>query len=337
MKALFIGGTGTISGSISRLLIESGWDLTLINRGTRQMIPGAHHIQADIQNEADVAEKIKGHQYDVVADFICFDADQAKRDIRLFQGKTRQFIFISTASAYQKPLVSPIIHEGTPLKNPYWEYSRKKIACEEVLLSAFRESGFPITIVRPSHTFSQRTITVPVHGKFGAWQVLKRMMEGKKILVPGDGSNLWAVMASDDFAAAFIGLMGNIHAIGQAVQIASEELLTWNQILQVIAGALGVEYRPCYVPSAMLAQCASYDFEGALLGDKSHTVIFDNAKLHRLVPGFTAQKRFDQSAPESVQYFLSHPEMQIPDPAFDTFCDSIVKIMEDAEEKIKQL
>ncbi|MBE5783222.1 MAG: NAD-dependent epimerase/dehydratase family protein [Clostridiales bacterium] len=337
MNALFIGGTGTISASISRLLIDMGWELTLINRGNRMEIPGAEHIRADINNEADVADKIKDRKFDVVADFICFSPDQAERDIRLFGGKTKQFFFISSASAYQKPLVSPIIHEATPLSNPFWEYSRKKAACEDVFMDAFRKDGFPITVVRPSHTFANRTITVPIHGKHGAWQVLKRMLEGKKVLVPGDGNTLWAVMASEDFAAAFVGLMGNIHAIGQAVQITSEELLTWNQIMDVIADALGVEYKPCYVPSAILSKCASYDFEGALLGDKSHTVIFDNTKLHRLVPGFTAQKRFDQSAPESVHYFLTHPENQVEDPEFDAFCDRVVEIMENAQLQISKL
>lgn len=204
-------------------------------------------------------------------------------------------------------------------------------------MAAYRQSGFPVTIVRPSHTFVQRSITVPVHGKKGAWQVLRRMLDGKRILVPGDGNTLWAVMSSEDFAAAFVGLMGNIHAIGQAVQIASEELLTWNQIMQVIARALGVEYRPCYVPSSVLAQCTAYDLKGALLGDKSNTVIFDNAKLHRLVPNFKARRRFDQAASESVAYFLSHPEAQIPDPEFDAFCDAVVAIMEQAESAISLL
>jgi len=337
MKALFIGGTGTISASISRLLIEKGWELTLLNRGNRPGIPGAEHLQGDIQDEADIAAKLQGRKFDVVADFICFDPEQAKRDIRLFSGKTKQFIFISTASAYQKPPVSPILNETTPLHNPHWEYSRKKAACEDVFMEAYRKELFPITIVRPSHTFSNRTITVPIHGKFGAWQVLKRMMEGKKVLVPGDGNTLWAVMASDDFALAFHGLMGNIHAIGQAVQIASEELLTWNQIMKVLADALEVEFKPCYVPSTLLMQCKSYDFEGPLLGDKAYTVIFDNTKLHKLVPSFTAKKRFDQSGPESIRYFLDHPELQIADPDFDQFCDQVVTLMEEAEEKMQAL
>ena len=338
MKALFIGGTGVISTSISRLLVQQGWDLTLLNRGNRAGdVPGARQLVLDIQQENAVAQAIENERYDVVADFIAFTPDQVQRDIRLFAGKTEQYIFISSASAYQKPLAHPVIRESTPLFNPYWQYSRSKIDCENVLMDAYRQTGFPVTIVRPSHTFSYRSFPVAIHGKNGAWQVMKRMMEGKKVLVPGDGSSLWAVMSSDDFAPAFVGLMGNIHAIGQAVQIASEELLTWNQILSLEAKALGGQYKPCYVPSAMLAKCRHYDFEGTLLGDKTNTVIFDNSLLHRLVPTFHQQKSFAQAARESVDYFLVHPELQREDPEFDQFCDAVVRLMEDTEAKLSVL
>ena len=338
MKALFIGGTGVISTSISKRLISLGWDLTLLNRGSRSgEIKGAKEIKADINDEAAVKELLEGQRFDVVADFICFVPAQAERDVRLFSGITKQFIFISSASAYQKPLSCPVITESTPLSNPYWQYSRDKIACEDVFMNAYRKDGFPITVVRPSHTFSIRSLPVSLHGSKGAWQVLKRMREGKKVLVPGDGNSLWAVMASDDFALAFTGLMGSIHAIGEAVQITGEELLTWNQIMGVIADALGVEYRPCHVPTELLMAYGRQDFRGAMLGDKSNTVIFDNSKLHRLVPGFRAQKRFDQSGPESVQYFLDHPELQKEDPEFDAFCDKVVELMENAEKEIAKL
>ena len=338
MKALFIGGTGIISTSVSRCAVENGWDLTLLNRGNRPNdVPGAKQLILDISDEQAAKEALKDQHFDVVVDFIAFDSAQIERDIRLFTGKTDQYMFISSASVYQKPLPSPVISEATSLSNPYWEYARKKIACEETLMKAFRNDGFPVTIIRPSHTFANRSIPVPVHGKNGAWQVLKRMMNGKRIIVPGDGNTLWAVMSSADFARAFVGLMGNIHAIGQAVQIASEELLTWNQILQTEAKALGVEFKPCYVPSSLLASCKSYDLRGALFGDKANTVIFDCSKLHSLVPGFTAQRRFDQAAPESIAYFLSHPEIQRDDPDFDAFCDRIVEIMENAEAQMDGL
>lgn len=338
MKALFIGGTGVISTQISRLLVAQGWNLTLLNRGNRSYtVPGANQLIGDINDEAAVAKLIENETYDVVADFICFTPDQIERDIRLFKGKCRQFIFISSASAYQKPLVSPVITESTPLSNPYWQYSRNKIAIEERLMQEYRESGFPITIVRPSHTYNRRSLPLSIHGDKGVWQVLKRMMEGKKVLVPGDGTSLWAVMSSRDFAPAFVGLMGNIHAIGQAVQITSEEMLTWNQIMETVANCLGVAYNPCYVPSALLSACKKYDFCGSLVGDKSNSVIFDNSKLHALVPTYTQSLRFDQAAPDSVRYFLTHPDQQVEDPEFDAFCDQVVAIMEEAEQKVQAL
>ncbi len=338
MKALFIGGTGVISTAISQLVTERGWDLTLLNRGNRAgEVPGARQLTIDIGKEDEVREAIRDESYDVVADFIAFVPEQVQRDIRLFAGKTAQYIFISSASAYQKPLSHPVIRESTPLSNPYWAYSRNKIACEEILMKAYRETGFPVTIVRPSHTFSWRSLPLAIHGDNGPWQVLKRMQEGKKVLMPGDGSTLWAVMNSRDFAPAFAGLMGNIHAIGQAVQITGEELLTWNQIMEAVAKALGAEYRPCYVPTDLLAKYRKYDFEGGMLGDKSNTVIFDNSLLHRLVPGLAAAKRFDEYARESVAYFLEHPEMQNEDPEFDRFSDAVVSIMEKAGEKISAL
>ena len=338
MKALFIGGTGVISTSISRLLIAEGWELTLINRGHRAAdVPGAQVITLDINDEAAAEEALKGRHFDVAADFIAFVPAQVERDIRLFRDRADQYIFISSASAYQKPLSSPVINEGTTLSNPHWEYSRNKIACEEVLFDAYRRFGFPVTVVRPSHTFSWRSLPLAIHGDQGPWQVLKRMMAGKKVLMPGDGSSLWAVMHSDDFAPAFAGLMGNPHAIGQAVQITGEELLTWNQIMETAAKAAGAEYRPCYVPSSILARCGRYDFEGGLIGDKSNTVIFDNSRLHALVPTFRQKKRFDQAIRESVSYFLAHPELQTEDPDFDRFSDEVIAAMEQAEETIAGL
>ena len=338
MKALFIGGTGVISTSISRLLVAKGWDLTLLNRGNRANdVPGARQLKLDINDEAAVAKAIENERFDVVGEFIAFHPAQVERDIRLFRGKTDQYIFISSASAYQKPLSSPVITEATPLSNPHWEYSRNKIAIEELLLKEYRENGFPMTIVRPSHTFNFRSIPVAIHGDKGPWQVMKRMMEGKPVLVPGDGSSLWAVLNSDDFAPAFVGLMGNVHAIGQAVQITGEELLTWNQIMQAVAKTVGGQYKPCYVPTELLMNSGKYDFEGSLLGDKSNTVIFDNSLLHRLVPTYQIQKRFDQAARESAAYILAHPELQQEDPDFDRFTDEIAAIMAEAGEKIAAL
>lgn len=334
MKALFIGGTGTISMAITRQLADNpDWELYLLNRGTRSSdIPGnVHSIIADISNEADCQEKLKDLQFDVVCDFIAFTQDQVERDYRLFHCKTKQYIFISSASAYQKPLSSAIVTESTPLANPHWEYSRNKIACEEFLMRKYREQQFPITIVRPSHTYDERKVPLGVHGDKGSWQILKRMLEGKPVIIHGDGTSLWTMTHNTDFAKGFIGLMGNIHAIGEAFQITSDESLTWNQIYQTIADALGVELHAYHVASDFLASTGKYDLEGSLIGDKANSVIFDNTKLKRAVPAFAATTRFDQGIRQSIDYILSHPECQSEDPEFDTWCDGIINALEQAK------
>ncbi|MBQ6796846.1 MAG: SDR family oxidoreductase, partial [Clostridia bacterium] len=320
MKILFIGGTGTISTAISRLLLQDpSNELYLLNRGNRNTELGENvkGIQADINDEASLGNKLEGMTFDAVCDFIAFVPAQVERDYRLFAGKTKQYLFISSASAYQKPLSDYRINEGTPLANPYWEYSRNKIACEEFLMRMYRENGFPVTIIRPSHTYDERSVPLGVHGSKGSWQVVKRIMEGKPVIIHGDGTSLWTMTHNSDFAKAFVGLLCNIHAIGEAVQITSDETVTWNQIYASIASHLGVELKPCYVPSTFLAQVSDYDFEGSLIGDKANSVVFDNSKLHRLVPGFAATKRFDQGIAETIDYVLAHKEYQIEDPEFD--------------------
>lgn len=325
MKALFIGGTGTISMAISRLLLSQGHTLYLINRGNRNMNLTGNLIElkADINDEAAVAALIRDLDFDVAADFIAFTPEQLERDHRLFKGKTRQFIYISSASAYQKPLSDYRINEGTPLSNPYWEYSRNKIAGEEYLMRLYREEGFPVTIVRPSHTYDERSIPLGVHGSCGSYSVIRRMLEGKPVIIHGDGTSLWTLTHNSDFARAFVGLMGNIHAIGEAVQITSDESVTWNQIYQIIADALGVALNAIHVSSEFLDACSPYDFRGSLLGDKANTVVFDNSKLKRLVPGFTAAVRADEGIRNTVAYVLSHPECQREDPEFDRWCDRV--------------
>lgn len=224
MKALFIGGTGIISTAIvKRLVQELGWEVWLLNRGNRPEVTpdGVKQITADIKNEADVAEKLKGLSFDTVCEFIGFHVEDVERDYRLFKDKTRQYIYISSASAYHKPAASYIITEGTTLANPYWQYSRDKIACEEFLMKKYREEGFPVTIVRPSHTYDERNIPLGVHGKKGYWQVIKRMLEGKPVIIQGDGSSLWTATFNKDFAVGFTGLMGNRHAIGETFHITS--------------------------------------------------------------------------------------------------------------------
>lgn len=337
MKVLFIGGTGTISMAISRLLLSQGHTLYLVNRGYRNTNLSGNLVElaADINDEAAVSRLIRDLDFDVTADFIAFTPEVLERDYRLFQGKTRQFFFISSASAYQKPLSDYRITEGTPLSNPYWEYSRNKIACEEYLMRLYREDGFPITIVRPSHTYDERSIPLGVHGDNGSYSVIRRMREGKSVIIHGDGTSLWTLTHNSDFARAFVGLMGNIHAIGEAVQITSDESVTWNQIYGIIADALHVKLNALHVSSEFLDACSDYDFAGSLLGDKANTVVFDNSKLKKLVPGFTATVRADEGIRNTIDYVLSHPECQREDAAFDNWCDRVELALKEAACRIR--
>ncbi len=338
MKALFIGGTGTISMAITRsLATNSDWELYLLNRGTRSAeLPSNVKVinVTDVNDEESVAKAIEGMTFDTVCDFICFHKEQVERDIRLFKGKTRQFMVISSASAYQKPLSSHIVNEATPLANPYWQYSREKIEIEERLMQEYRSNGFPITIIRPSHTYDERSIPLGVHGKNGSYQVIKRMLEGKQVIVHGDGTSLWTMTHNSDFAKGFIGLMGNIHAIGESFQITSDEVLTWNQVYQSIADALGVEFKPCYVASSFLASVSDYDFTGSLIGDKANSVVFDCSKLKRAVPSYCATTRFDQGVRKTIANVLATPSLQRLDPEFDAWCDKVVEAMEMAQKMV---
>ena len=287
MKALFIGGTGTISADVVELAQQRGWEITLLNRGSRKLPEGMRSIIADIHDEEAVAKAVTDESYDVVAQFIAYTAEDVERDIRLFRDKTKQYIFISSASAYQKPLADYRITESTPLVNPYWQYSRHKIAAEEVLMAAYRTTGFPVTIVRPSHTYNGTKPPVSLHGNNGNWQILKRILDGKPVIIPGDGSSLWTLTHSRDFAKGYVGLMANPHAIGNAFHITTDESMTWNQIYQTIADALEKPLNALHVASDFLARHGeNYDFRGELLGDKAATVVFDNSKIKRLVPDF---------------------------------------------------
>ena len=296
MKALFIGGTGTISTEISRLCVQKGWDLTLLNRGkSSDRVPeGARVLCADIHDEEAVRKVLGDETFDVVAAFIAF---------------------------------TTWITEGTPLCNPYWEYSRNKIACEDVLMRAYRNDGFPITIVRPSHTYCERSVPVALHGSKGSFQILERMRQGKKVIIPGDGATLWTMTHSRDFAVAFEGLMGNAHALGEVFHITSDESVTWNQAHETVGRALGLKPQFIHIASDTLA-ALNPEWVGALIGDKSNTVLFDNTKIKRAVPQFNATTRFDQGAREAVEYIYSHPECQTPDPEFDEWCDKVIEIYE---------
>lgn len=332
MKVLFIGGTGVISSDCVRVALADRWEVHVLNRGHHALPEGVHAWVGDIHDEDCVGRLLANEYFDVVAQFIGFRPEEAERDIRLFAGKTRQYIYISSASAYQKPVADNRISESTPLANPYWEYSRLKISSEQVLMQAYRDLGFPVTIVRPSHTYNGTKVPVAIHGKKGNWQILQRIIKGKPVLIPGDGTSFWTLTHSTDFAKGFVGLMGNPHAIGQAFHITTDESMTWNQIYTLIAEALGCRLNALHVTSEFLAaHSGPYDMAGELLGDKAANVIFDNTKIKRLVPSFVCTTTMAKGIRDSVKCMLEHPEVQIDDPEFDQWCDRIAACMEAAD------
>ena len=334
MKILFIGGTGTISMAITKRLVQQGHELYLLNRGSRNagLPDGIKYITTDINDEEKTAKLLEGLEFDCVGEFIGFVPEQLERDYRLFKGKAKQFIYISSASAYQKPPAGYVITEETPLENPYWDYSRNKKACEEYLMKLYKNEGFPVTIVRPSHTYDERSVPLGVHGSGGSWQVVKRIKEGKPVIIHGDGSSLWTITHNSDFAKAYTGLIGNPKAIGEAFHITTDESVSWNEIYGCIAEALGVELKPYYVASQTLADLSDYDFVGSLIGDKSNSVVFDNSKVKALVPDFKCTVSARDGIFSTVEYILAHPEYQQDDPEFDAWCDKVIAALEKMKE-----
>ncbi len=324
MKVLFIGGTGVISSACSQLAVEQGMELTLFNRGQslRPVPAKARVIHGNIRDAQEARRLLEGQHFDAVVDWVAYTPEQVEKDIELFRGRAGQYIFISSASAYQKPLARLPISESTPLDNPYWDYSRNKIACEERLVRAYREEHFPITIVRPSHTYDQTML--PLHG---GYTMLARMREGKRVIVPGDGTSLWVLTHHDDFAKGFNGLLGNPHALGEAVQITSDELLTWNQIYIILGRAVGVsepEKLLVHLPSDLIATIDP-EWGAGLLGDKAHSVIFDNSKIKRLVPGYCATISFVHGAAEMVAWYDADPARRVVDEGFNQLLERILK------------
>jgi nucleoside-diphosphate-sugar epimerase len=322
MRVLFIGGTGNISSCASRLAVASGVELFLLNRGTREgRIEGATTLQVDINDVPRVSEILSDLSFDAVVNWIAFEPKQIDRDIQLFLGRTKQYVFISSASAYEKPPRSAFITESTPLKNPYWEYSRNKIACEDLLTRAYREKDFPATIVRPSLTYD--TVLPIAIGGWGCATLLERLRSGDPIIVHGDGTSLWTVTHAKDFAKGFVPLLGNPNAIGQSFHITSDEVLTWNQIYQSIADAMGVDANIIHIPSEELARLEPA-WLGGLLGDKSHSAIFDNSKIKRLVPGFVATIPFHQGIRETVDWFKAVPNRWVVRPEVQATMNRVI-------------
>jgi len=321
MRVLFVGGTGIISSACARAALDSGIDLYLLHRGktTRRTAPeGARLIQADIGDRGSVERALGDLTFDAVANFVAFTPDQVERDVALFRDRALQYVFVSSASAYHTPPRRLPITESTPLYNPFWQYSRNKIACEELLVRAYREQEFPITIVRPSHTYDPTLL--PTHG---GWTVVERMRRGKPVIVHGDGTSLWTLTHHRDFARGFVGLLGNDGALGEAVHITSDEALTWNQIYEAVGRAAGVEPRLLHLPSEVIA-AYDPDFGSSLLGDKAHSMVFDNTKIRRLVPGFRAEIPFSEGVREIISWYDAAPERRVFDPNVDELFDQLV-------------
>ena len=323
-KVLFLGGTGIISSACTPLALEKGLDLYLLNRGNsaRPVPEGAKTIHADIRNPHSVRDALGDHHFDAVVDWIAFTPEQIETDLDLFRGRTGQFVFISSASVYQKPPASLPITESTLPANPFWQYSRDKIACEERLVRAYREEGFPMTIVRPSHTYDQTLF--PMHG---GYTVIDRMRKGQKVIVHGDGSSLWVMTHHRDFAKGFVGLLGNGRALGETFHITSDETVTWDQIHHIFAAAAGTEAKIVHVPSETLA---AYDGMGGdgLLGDKAHSVIFDNTKIKRFVPDFATTIPLSWGAREVMAWYDGDPARRMVDEEFNRLTDRIIASQE---------
>lgn len=321
LKVLFIGGTGIISSACSQLAIEQGIDLYLLNRGQSSRVPPptAKILNGDIRDLESVRTAITGHDFDVVVNWIAFTPQHVETDLHLFRGRTNQYIFISSASAYQTPPRTLPVTESTPLHNPYWAYSRDKIACEERLMRAYREDGFPMTIVRPSHTYDKTLL--PMHG---GYTVINRMRQGKKVIVHGDGTSLWTMTHHHDFAKGFVGLLGNSRAIGDTFQITSDEWLTWNQIFTIAAAAAKTKAHIVHVPSDFINRFDP-DWGASLLGDKTHSMIFDNSKIKRLVPDYVAAIPFEQGAREIMAWYDADPSHQVVNEKLDNTIDTIIQ------------
>jgi nucleoside-diphosphate-sugar epimerase len=321
-RTLFIGGTGVISSACVAEALEQGHDVTVVNRGsssTRPLPEGVEVLHADIRDPESVHRVLGERSFDVAAEFLAFTPEHVETDFGLFEGRVGQYVFVSSASAYQKPPSRVPVTESTPLSNPFWQYSRDKIACEDVLVGAYRERGFPVTIVRPSHTYDRTMIPTS-----GAWTDLERMRRGAPVVVHGDGTSRWAITHNTDFAVAFVGLLGLPEAVGDSFHITGDEAPTWDQIYRYLAEALGVEAELVHVASESIAAVVP-ELGPGLIGDKAHSMTFDNSKIKAVVPGFAARVPFARGAGEIVEWYLADPARQRFDSDLDAAFDRLVE------------
>lgn len=323
MKVLFVGGTGIISSAVSRLVIERGIELYHFNRGkSHRKMSGVKSIIGDIRNVEETKATLKNYTFDVVVNWISFVPEHVQSDIEIFSGITKQYIFISSASAYEKPISKLPITEETPLINPFWQYSRDKATCENILIDAYKKQKFPATIVRPSHTYDNTLIPCD-----WGYTILDRMIKGKKTIIHGDGTSLWVLTHNTDFAVGFVGLFGKTEALGEIYHITSDELLTWNQIYKMLADELKVELNAIYIPSDFIAK-HDPEFGAGLLGDKTHSVIFDNSKIKKLVPEFSCKIPFSEGAKEIISWYKNNKDWQVVDEKVNDKIDEIIEAYE---------
>ena len=330
MKILFIGGTGIISTASTVLAAQRGMDVTLLSRGQHpsQLAPGVKTktMLADI-NDPSTLQKLEHESYDAVVDWIAFTPADIERDLKLFRGRTKQFVFISSTSAYQKPQTHYLMTESTPLANPHWDYARNKIACEERLMQAYREEGFPITIVRPSLTYGETLVPLVLNSWQKSYTAVDRMIRGKKLVVPGDGTSLWVITHNTDFAKGLVGLLGNEQAIGHSFHITSDEVLTWDQLFRIVGSAVGAEPQLVHIPSDFIYACLP-EKKGTLIGDKSVSVVFDNSKIKRFVPGYIATTGFAEGVRRSLAWFEANPSRKEIDEQVNTYQDKLIAAYE---------
>lgn len=332
MKVLFIGGSGNISGATSKLAIDKGIELYHLNRGNIKFeLAGLKSLKADITKIDEAKKVLAGHEWDVVVNWIAFKPEDVQKDFELFNGKTKQYIFISSASAYQKPCSHPVITESTPLANPYWDYSRNKIACEDLCMKLYRGNGFPITIVRPSLTYD--TVIPVAIGSWDDYTIVDRMIKGRPIIVHGDGSSIWTITHSEDFGRGFVGLLGHQQAIGHSFHITSDELLTWNQIYEAVGAAVNIKPNIVHIASDFICAAAKKidwiwmggDFQdGNLLGDKAVSTIFDNTKIKTFVPEFKALIPFKKGIKRTIEWFQADKSRMVVHADYNRFMDTII-------------
>ena len=324
MRLLIIGGTGTISTAVVQEALNQGHQVSVLNRGSSPLPQGVEQLTGDIRDEAAIARLLEGRWFDAVGDFLTYLPDQARQAIRLFAGKTAQYLFISSATVYEKPPRRLFMREDMPRKNPYSQYARDKIACEDVFMQAWQEKDFPVTVVRPSYTYGEKTIPFIFNSRESRYAIIERMKQGKPIVVPGDGTIFWTITHNSDFARAFVGLCGRSQAIGQSFHITGDTPMTWNMFLDAIADAWGLKAKAVHVATDTVVKYFPYE-EAGLLGDKSQTAVFDNSKVKELVPGFQCRVSFEEGIRRCRDWFESHPELCHGDPAWDAQVDNMLR------------